>query len=189
MPWRVMGVCRGCCNGCPEEARWELLEGRPRAMSPAPGRLHQGVLIHLATRFDTCLQGKTCRVYPAPLDIRLPQGEVVDADVDTMVQPDLSGICDPQKLDTKGCRGAPDLVVEVTSPSSAAYDQIVKKALYELHGVREYWIVQPIDHVAWVYRRTDAGAFGPSAIFGPEDRIEVGIFDDLTIELSDVFRE
>ncbi len=173
----------------PDGERWELLDGRPHAMTPALGRLHQGVLAKLVASFVTYFAGKTCRVYPAPFDVRLPRGKEADDEIDTVVQPDLSVVCDPEKLDDKGCRGAPDLVVEVTSPSSASLDQITKKALYERHGVREYWIVHPVDHIAWVYRRTDAGAFGPPSVYGPEDRVPVGILEDLTIDLREVFRE
>jgi Uma2 family endonuclease len=172
-----------------EGERWELLEGQPRAMGPAPGRIHQGVLLSLGSQFRVYLTDKICRAYPVPFDVRLPRGEEADNDVDTVVQPDLSVVCDAKKLDDRGCRGAPDLVVEVTSPSTASYDQIAKKALYERHGVREYWIVHPVDHIVWVYRRTDAGTFGPPSVFGPEDRVPVGIFEDLTVDLKEVFRE
>lgn len=134
----------------PEGERWELVDGHPRATSPAPGRVHQGVLAQLVARLVTYLADKTCRAYPAPFDVRLPRGDEADDEVDTVVQPDLSVICEPGKLDDKGCRGAPDLVVEITSPSTASYDQIAKKALYERHGVREYRIVHPVDHIVWV---------------------------------------
>jgi Uma2 family endonuclease len=147
------------------------------------------VLLSLGSQFRVYLTDKICRAYPVPFDVRLPRGEEADNDVDTVVQPDLSVVCDAKKLDDRGCRGAPDLVVEVTSPSTASYDQIAKKALYERHGVREYWIVHPVDHIVWVYRRTDAGTFGPPSVFGPEDRVPVGIFEDLTVDLKEVFRE
>jgi len=173
----------------PEGERWELVDGHPRAMSPAPGRVHQGVLAQLVASFVTYLADKSCRAYPAPFDVRLPREEEADDEIGTVVQPDLSVVCDTGKLDDKGCRGAPDLVIEITSPSTACYDQIAKKALYERCGVREYWIVHPVDHLVWVYRRTEAGSFGPPAVFGPDDCVQVGIFEDFTVTLSKVFRE
>lgn len=87
-----------------------------------------------------------------PFDVRLPEGDEADDDIDTLVQPDISVVCDPSKLDDKGCRGAPDWIIEVLSPATAGHDQVRKLLLYEHHGVKEYWLVHPVDRVVTIYR-------------------------------------
>ena len=129
-------------------------------MAPAPSRLHQEFAVELTRQIANQLRGQACRVYVAPFDVRLPRGEESDDQVDTVVQPDLAVICDPARLDDRGCRGAPDWIIEILSPSSAAHDQIRKRALYERHGVREYWILHPLDRVLTIYRLGADGAYG-----------------------------
>ena len=148
----------------PEGERWELIDGVAYAMAPAPTRVHQKLLLALARQVADALEGSTCEVYIAPFDVRLPKGEEADEAVDTVVQPDLVVICDPAKLDDRGCRGAPDWIVEVLSPSSARHDLIRKRALYERVGVREVWFVHPVDEVATLYRQQAPGRFGPPEI-------------------------
>jgi Uma2 family endonuclease len=173
----------------PDDQRWELLEGEPRLMSPGPNRRHQELLMALGSRLYDYLQGKTCRIYPAPFDVRLAKAGEPDENVDTVVQPDLIVVCDPAKLDDRGCRGAPDLVVEITSPSTASLDHIRKKALYERHGVREYWLVHPVDRIVMVYTLQPDGSYGAPAVYGPEDSLPVGIFEDFSVDLKQLFRE
>lgn len=122
-----------------DSERWELINGVPHAMAPAPSPKHQNIGFELGRQLGNFLQGKPCKVYPAPFDVRLN----ADNDDDTVVQPDLSVVCDRSKIDDKGCKGAPDLVVEILSPSTAQRDRIVKFNLYQQAGVREYWIVEP----------------------------------------------
>ena len=107
--------------------------------------------------------------------MRLPKGDEADASVSTVVQPDLAVICDPVKLDDKGCRGAPDWIVEILSPHSAAHDQIRKRALYERHGVREYWLVHPVDRVLTIYRLTDDKTYGKPDVVELEGTTTVAI--------------
>lgn len=173
----------------PDDQRWELLEGKPRLMSPGPNRRHQELLVELMVAFHAHLRDKPCRIYPAPFDVRLAKAGEPDEKVDTVVQPDLIVVCDPAKLDDRGCRGAPDLVVEITSPSTASLDHIRKKALYERHGVREYWLVHPVDRIVMVYTLRPDGAYGAPAVYGPEDSLPVGILDDLSLDLGALFRE
>lgn len=173
----------------PGEERWELIQGVPCAMSPAPSRRHQEVLGALHALFFEALRGKPCRVYSAPFDVRLPRGEESDESVDTVVQPDLSVVCDRRKLDDRGCRGAPDLVAEVTSPATAARDQIEKLALYERHGVREYWLVHPTDRLVTVFRLGPDGTFGRPAVHSSEGRVPVDALGGLEIDLREVFAE
>lgn len=135
------------------DERWELLDGDAHAMSPAPSRLHQQVLTRLAARIVPALEDGPCEVYVAPFDVRLPRGDEPDDEIETVVQPDLSVVCDPGKLDGAGCRGAPDWVIEILSPATEARDRVHKRALYEQHGVREYWLVDPEGRTVTVYRR------------------------------------
>jgi len=134
------------------DERWELIDGEVFAMSPAPSRGHQEAVVGLVAQIAPQLQGGPCRPYVAPFDIRLPQGAEADAAVETVVQPDIAVICDPSKLDAAGCRGAPDWIVEVVSPATAARDRIVKRDLYERHGVREYWVLDPDDRRLTIHR-------------------------------------
>lgn len=105
---------------------------------------------------------------------------------DTVVQPDIIVVCDPKKIEKKGCVGAPDLVVEILSPSTAKMDWKDKYALYEEAGVREYWIVNPDDALVHVFRLTD-GKFRLDGTYSAEDTLKIGIFEDVTIDLKNVF--
>ncbi|MDR1899478.1 MAG: Uma2 family endonuclease [Treponema sp.] len=130
------------------DERYELLDGEAFMMAP-PSRAHQKVLGELFAQFHAFLKGKPCEVYPAPFGVRLfPQEDNGD---DTYFEPDISVICDPAKLDDRGCRGAPDLVIEVLSPSNAKYDLLYKLNKYRQGGVREYWVIDPEDKLLNVY--------------------------------------
>jgi Uma2 family endonuclease len=122
-----------------DDERWELINGEVYAMSPAPTTKHQGISVNLSGQLFNFLIGKPCRLFVAPFDVRL---NAEDED-DTVVQPDLVVICDLSKIDDKGCKGAPDLVVEILSPSTAKKDRITKLNVYQSVGVREYWIIDP----------------------------------------------
>lgn len=139
----------------PEDERWELIEGIAFDMCPAPTRQHQALVVELVAQIAPHLRDEPCAVYVAPFDVRLPEYEEPDDEVETVVQPDLAIICDPDKLDDKGCRGAPDWIIEVLSPGTAIKDQTQKLALYERHGVREYWLIHPVDRVLTIYRLED----------------------------------
>ena len=123
--------------------RIELIDGAPVMMAP-PLRLHQEIITALLAQLYNYLEGKKCKVYPAPFAVRLfERADDRPEDVDTMVGPDLSVVCDPGKLDDIGCKGAPDLIIEVLSPSTQCHDRLTKYNLYERAGVPEYWIVSP----------------------------------------------
>jgi Uma2 family endonuclease len=127
----------------PDEERWELIDGQAWSMSPAPTMRHQELLGRLHMIFANFLIGKPSRVFFAPFDVLLPQGEEADDDIDTVVQPDLLVYCNTSKLTKAGSRGAPDLIAEILSPSTSKKDQREKFDLFERHGVREYWIIDP----------------------------------------------
>jgi Uma2 family endonuclease len=143
----------------PDDQRFELIDGIAYAMAPAPTRQHQRLVAELLRTVADALEGSGCEVNVAPFDVRLPDSDEADAAVRTVVQPDISVVCDPKKLDDKGCRGAPDWLIEVLSPKTAGHDQVRKLKLYERHGVKEYWLVHPVDRVVTIYRLAD-GAYG-----------------------------
>ncbi len=137
-----------------DQERWELINGDVWDMSPAPSRLHQEISIRLSSLLYQYFKEKDCSVYAAPFDVRLPeQDKAEDHAVTTVVQPDISVICDRKKLDERGCVGAPDLVIEILSPATAAKDLKVKRVL---HGVRGALTLMP----ALVHFRVNAGTGG-----------------------------
>ena len=146
-------------RGWTDDKRWELIDGFAYAMAPAPTRVHQIVVGEVFRQIANQLQGHRCRPFIAPFDVRLPRSNENDDTIDTVVQPDIVVVCDPAKLDVRGCRGAPDWVIEVLSPATADHDHRVKRALYERVGVLEYWLVHPTDRTVHVYR-LEAGAYG-----------------------------
>lgn len=173
--------------GWDDGERWELIEGVAYNMTPAPSRFHQHVVLRLGRLLDEYLEGKSCSVYVAPFDVRLTNADVRDEDVASVVQPDLVVVCDPAKLDDRGCRGAPDLVIEVLSPSTAAKDNIQKLALYEKHGVKEYWLVHPTDHLVSVYLLDESGEFRKPHVYAGDDTVRVDVLPELAIDLKRVF--
>ncbi|MFH0802289.1 MAG: Uma2 family endonuclease [bacterium] len=174
----------------PDEERWELIEGVPYGMTPAPSRFHQEILGEIFRQFSNYLVAKKCRIYMAPFDVRLPESNEADEEVETVVQPDLVVVCDPSKLDKKGVRGAPDLIIEITSPATARKDQREKFFLYEKAGVKEYWIVNAGDRIITVFKLDEHGKYGRPEIYSDEESIEVGLFSgDLAIDLKPAFSE
>ncbi|MCG5103388.1 Uma2 family endonuclease [Oceanobacillus alkalisoli] len=169
-----------------EGERIELIAGQVYNMSPAPSRLHQQVLGELFTAFSVFLKDKECKVFFAPFDVRLLTENKNDAAIDNVVQPDLSVICDRKKLDDRGCNGAPDLIVEVLSPSSAKMDRWNKYQLYEKAGVKEYWLVDPANESVEIYLLTDVG-YKLQGIFTKEDTVSVQSLPGLELDLSHIF--
>lgn len=173
----------------PTEERWEIIAGVPYNMTPAPSRAHQAISRELLTQFNLYLTGKTCKVYAAPFDLRLPKGDERDEEIETVVQPDLVIVCDPGKLDERGCKGAPDLVVEILSPHTAAKDMKIKRPLYERVGIKEYWLVDPVNKVVQIYKLEGHGKYGQPAIYNDQDQVKVTLFPDLVIDLTMIFTE
>ncbi|EPD28955.1 Endonuclease, Uma2 family (restriction endonuclease fold) [Capnocytophaga granulosa] len=132
----------------------ELLRGKLFKMSPAPREIHQRVLNEINFELMSFFRNKTCRVYPAPFDVRIPaKGAkgMTDNQIYTIVQPDLCVVCDLEKIDGRGCVGAPDLVVEILSPSNSRKDLKDKYEIYQEAGVPEYWIVDADDKAIYRY--------------------------------------
>lgn len=166
-----------------DDARYELIGGIAYAMSPAPTRRHQEVVGEMFRQIANTLKGSNCQPYIAPFDVRLPNASEADGDIDTVVQPDISVICDKSKLDDRGCRGAPDWIIEVLSASTAGHDQIVKRALYERVGVREYWLVHPTDRIVTIYV-LENGSYGKPVMQELSDTTSSAILPAVTIDWS-----
>lgn len=169
-----------------EQERCELLDGLPVSMTPAPSTEHQRLVLELATILKLGLVHSACTVYISPFDVRLPLDEESDDDTKNVVQPDILVVCDRSKIDSKGCKGAPDLVIEITFPSTFRRDLTDKYVLYEKSGVKEYWIVYPDNKALAVYSLED-GKFGLPQVYTVEDTFNVSLFDDLSIVMSQVF--
>ena len=164
----------------PDGQRAELINGQLYDMAP-PSRLHQKLIAMLVHSIQSYIQknGGTCEVYPAPFAVNLDAG---DKD---WVEPDISVICDKDKLTDRGCSGAPDWIVEIVSPSSRRMDYNIKNALYSQAGVREYWIVDPAKERVTIYHYEEDAA-PMIALF--DTPIQVGIYDDLVITMADLLK-
>jgi Uma2 family endonuclease len=174
--------------GWDEERRCELIDGVVFDMSPAPSTRHQDVLSELTAALRTRLRDTSCRAFVAPFDVRLFADNKQDDEVYHVVQPDLVIVCDKHKLDEKGCKGTPDLIIEVLSPSTAKKDRVMKFNLYERAGVKYYWIVDPLNETLEVYALKGT-RFQIEGVYGKADQVAVSLIEDLTIDLEDVFRE
>jgi len=169
----------------PDDVRYELINGEAFLMSPAPDLSHQDVAGEIYFQIRLALQGKSCRAFMAPVDVRLPKQQEADERIDTVVQPDVLVVCDSSKLDKRGVRGAPDWIVEVLSPSTAGHDQIKKRQLYEQHGVREYWLVHAIDRVLTIYR-LENNEYGKPDIVPLEGETPVSILPEIVIRWDEL---
>jgi len=167
-----------------DDERWELIDGVAYNMSPAPSRKHQEFAREILRQIMPIMDNSDCKVFFAPFDVRLPQKNESDEKIDTVVQPDIAVFCDKSKLDEKGARGAPDFIAEILSPHTARKDLTVKLALYEKHGVREYWIVHPNDKIVQVFILNESGKYTTAEVYMSEDTIAVYTLSGLKIDLS-----
>ena len=164
----------------PDGQRAELIDGKLYAMAP-PYRIHQELVGELYSAIHNYIHSKdgSCKVYPAPFAVNLTANDK------TWVEPDISVICDKDKLSDRGCEGAPDWIIEVLSPSSTRTDCAIKLFKYRSAGVREYWIVNPIVKIVQTYvfeGEEDAN------MYSFDEEIPVYIFDGLTIKISDLLQ-
>ncbi|MDD3050064.1 MAG: Uma2 family endonuclease [Candidatus Cloacimonetes bacterium] len=169
----------------PDEDRVEIIDGVVYDMSPAPRPIHQEYSINLQSIIWNYLKDKRCKIYPAPFDVRLSESEK-DFEIRNVVQPDISVICDTSKIDDKGCKGAPDWIIEILSPSTASKDIKEKFKLYEKYGVKEYWIVEPSGLFVQVFV-LNYGKYEFRGNFTSLDYLTPTIFEDLKIDLAEVF--
>jgi len=169
----------------PEERRCEIIDGQIYDMTPAPGTAHQEVSANLMYEFCGFFKNKPCKVFAAPFDVRLAEKKENRNSCSNVVQPDISIICDQKKIDEKGCAGAPDLVVEILSASTASKDQVKKRRLYERHGVKEYWLIHPIERYAHIYALKD-GAYELIGVFDDEATLESQLFTGLAVKMTEI---
>lgn len=154
-------------------------------MAPAPDLADQDVAGEIFRQAANALLCRPCRALIAPVDVRLPKQDEADERIDTVVQSDVLVVCDSNKLDRRGVRGVPDWVVEVLSPSTAGHDQIKKRQLYERHGVREYWLIHPVDRVLTVYQLIN-GEYGKAELYELRDETAVCVLPDIVIQWDDL---
>lgn len=170
-----------------EDERAEIINGDLYMMAP-PSRIHQEVLSELHRQLANFLEYKPCKVYPAPFGVRLfEQSEDNPNNIDTVVEPDIAVICDKSKLDDHGCKGAPDLIIEILSPSTARHDRFVKLNLYQKAKVHEYWIVDPLNRSVEVCLPDEDGRLVVSEVYTKEDIAKVNVLNGCFIDLSKVF--
>ena len=171
-----------------ESERIELIYGNP-VMMALPVKRHQEISGELFGQLRDYLKGKKCKVYATPFAVRLFEwdGDHPE-DVDTMVEPDISVVCDAGKLDDIGCKGVPDLVMEILSPTTQRHDRVTKFNLYQQAGVREYWIVDPAGKSVQVFVLDD-GRYVAKDFGTAGDAIKVNVLENCTIDLSRVFSE
>lgn len=164
----------------PDHVRAELIDGILIYNHAAPNRLHQGILSELHAIIHDYIKkkGGNCRIYPAPFAVKLWEEK------DTIVEPDISVICDEKKLTDRGCTGAPDWIIEISSPSNSKHDYITKLNLYTEAGVREYWIIDPEKERILVYFPIEEKC--ELKIYSFQDIVESNIYDDLSIDFKNI---
>jgi len=169
----------------------ELIKGKIMLMSPAPNFNHQSISKNLLVEIGVYLKGKSCQVFHAPFDVRLydrRKSVVANQDIYTVVQPDLCVICDKHKLDSRGCLGAPDWIIEILSKSTAQKDTQLKYQLYQEAGVKEYWLVYPYEAtVSQFVLNEQQENYQLIHMYSAQDKAVPCLFPDLAIDLSEVF--
>ncbi len=170
----------------------ELIKGKVFQMSPAPSVRHQRIASRLHTWIGRYLFNQPCELFSAPFDVRLldkKKSKKANKDIYTVVQPDLCVICDKEKLDERGCVGSPDLIVEILSPGNSKKEMKIKYALYEEAGVREYWVVFPVEYVLQQFILNDAGKYELKNSFTEDEVFTAHIFPDMEVDLGQIFVE
>ena len=163
----------------PDEERWEIIDGKAYAMSPTPVPEHQSISMNLSIIIGGALLGKPCKPFAAPCDVVLTE--------DTVVQPDLLVVCDPAKISGKNIQGAPDLVIEILSPSTSQKDQEIKRDLYERNKVKEYIIIDPGSQSVYRYILSENGKYSPEEYFDSHTNLALVSLPGLVIPLPIVF--
>jgi Uma2 family endonuclease len=170
------------------DKRLELIGGKIFKMSPAPGAYHQEISAIVLSEIFAFLKNKPCKVYAAPFDVRFPRRSLDgDKDIDTVLQPDISVICDQHKIDKRGCIGAPDIVVEILSPGNSRKELKYKYEVYEEFGVREYWIIQPEEKLFSQYILDENGKFQAPRVLTATEIITSNVLPGFSLTLQEVF--
>lgn len=167
----------------------ELIKGKIfKKAAAAPKRIHQRVSIKLAAKLYNFLEGHRCQVYDAPFDVRFTKGSKDDKKIHDVVQPDICVICDPEKLDDRGCIGAPDLIVEILSPGNSKVELQNKYQLYEENGVKEYWVIHPEQQTFFIYTLIE-NKYRPSRLLTSGDVVESVAVPGFVLDLEEFFKD
>ena len=171
----------------PNDEFVEIIDGKIFAMSPAPSRIHQELIMEISAELRNYIKSNKgqCKVYPAPFDVVLINENENENDSKNIVQPDISVICDKNKLNYKGCFGSPDMIVKIVSKFNPGNDYVKKLYLYEKYKVKEYWIVNPMKKNILVYTLTESGYNQPD-LYTFNDKIKVNIFNNLEIDFNGI---
>ena len=173
----------------PEDELWEIIDGVPYNMAP-PNTRHQRISGEIFYFFKHYLRDKTCEVFHPPFGVRFPREDEPDEYIKDALLPDITVVCDKNKIDEKGCRGAPDLIIEILSPSTGKKDMKEKRHLYQRSGVKEYWVVDPVHNTIHVYKINNTDRYDFPEVYGGDDKIKVGLFNnELEIDLTAIFAE
>ena len=171
------------------DERVELIKGQVFKMSPAPSPYHQQISVRIASELFVFLKNRKCQVYTAPFDVRFPKESTEDKDIYTVLQPDICVICDLAKLDTRGCIGAPDIVVEILSPGNNKTELLNKYSVYEEFGVKEYWVISPAEKTFLKYALDAKGKYQPSKLFTLSEKVESEVLPGFVLDLDEVFED
>jgi Uma2 family endonuclease len=167
--------------------RWELIEGEAYNITASPYRRHQEIRGVIFRKIADYLDDKSCKVFLAPFDVRLAEEKATDDETENVIQPDIVVVCDKKILDTHGCKGTPDLVVEIVSPSTASRDMGTKLKLYEKFRVREYWIVDPDKNFILQYNLQETNYYGTHTLVKSDEVLKSAVLESFEIELERSF--
>lgn len=170
----------------PEDERWEIINGQPY-MQAAPSWQHQSISGELYRQISNYLIGKPCRVFASPFDLCLTKHDENDDDVSNIVQPDIVVVCDETRLRKTGYFGVPELIIEISSPSTTRQDRVYKFNMYEKAGVKEYLIVEPDGKYISVFTLQENRRYGRPEAYTETDTLQVSVFPDLALDLKTVF--
>lgn len=171
----------------------ELIKGKISLMSPAPNLQHQRISTRLTGILYAHFKKQRCQLFAAPFDVRLydrRKSVVANQEIHTVVQPDLCVICDDEKLDPRGCLGAPDWIIEILSQGNSKKEMQTKYELYRESGVKEYWIIYPFEQAVHQFVLDEvADKYELMRMFAGEDKASPHLFPDCVIDLQEVFAE
>lgn len=167
-----------------EEIQYEVIDGQMYNMSPSPNVKHQSIEMDLSTEFNLYFRDKSCRVL-AEIDVCL-SGEEDMSKTNEWVKPDIIIVCDKNKIHENRIVGAPDLIVEILSKSTAKLDKMIKFNRYQKAGVKEYWIIDPAHEIVDVYTLENE-RYTHSGVYTKDEIIKVNLFDDLSVDLKHIF--
>jgi Uma2 family endonuclease len=166
----------------------ELVKGKVLRPMAGAGRRHQQISARLEYVIGSYLRSSRCEMYHAPFDVRLTRNPGSgDAQIQTVVQPDIFVVCDLTKLDERGCLGAPDWIIEIVSPGNLKHDTITKFELYQENEVREYWTVFPGEQTVLAYVLDPNGHYQVAGEYAEPGPMPVATLPGLTVEWREIF--